>query len=118
MTPYKLLLEGDKKTLKEYMERAENDRLDVILFTDQEVDVKTIIKVSTGQYPPEFSNLPDHLRKTACTVFDIGRANADEVAVRTKRARAVESSYLNQLFRTGYIKKERTGRTAYFYVEK
>jgi len=40
------------------------------------------------------------------------------VAEQTKRARAVESSYLNQLVMMGYLKKERRGRKAYFYVEK
>jgi predicted transcriptional regulator len=40
------------------------------------------------------------------------------VADQTKRARAVESGYLNQLVLMGYVKKERRGRKAYFYVER
>ena len=48
----------------------------------------------------------------------LGRATADEVAEQTKRARAVESAYLNQLVLMGYLKKERVGRKAYFYVER
>jgi len=63
-------------------------------------------------------SLPDHLRKTAITICKLGRATADEVAEQTKRARAVESAYLNQLVLMGYLKKERIGRKAYFYVEK
>ena len=63
-------------------------------------------------------SLPDHLRKTAVTLCKIGQATADEVAGQTKRARAVESGYLNQLVLMGYVKKERRGRKAYFYVEK
>jgi len=63
-------------------------------------------------------SLPDHLRKTAITICRLGRATADEVAEQTKRARAVESAYLNQLVLMGYLKKERVGRKAYFYVEK
>jgi DNA-binding transcriptional ArsR family regulator len=63
-------------------------------------------------------SLPDHLRKTAVTLCKIGEATADEVAEQTKRARAVESGYLNQLVIMGYMKKERRGRKAYFYVEK
>jgi predicted HTH transcriptional regulator len=62
--------------------------------------------------------MPDHLRKTAMTVCRLGRATADEVAQQTKRARAVESAYLNQLVIMGYLKKERNGRKAYFYVER
>ncbi|MDH5450941.1 MAG: transcriptional regulator [Candidatus Bathyarchaeota archaeon] len=63
-------------------------------------------------------SLPDHLRKTAVTLCKIGQATADEVSGQTKRARAVESGYLNQLVLMGYVKKERRGRKAYFYVEK
>jgi len=63
-------------------------------------------------------SLPDHLRKTAVTLCKVGQATADEIAEQTKRARAVESGYLNQLVLMGYVKKERRGRKAYFYVEK
>jgi len=58
------------------------------------------------------------LRKTAVALCKLGQATADEVAEQTKRARAVESGYLNQLMLMGYVKKERKGRKAYFYVEK
>jgi hypothetical protein len=63
-------------------------------------------------------SLPDHLRKTAIAICKLGEATADEAAEQTKRARAVESGYLNQLVLMGYLKKERRGRKAYFYVEK
>jgi len=63
-------------------------------------------------------SLPDHLRKTAVTLCKLEQATADEVADQTKRARAVESGYLNQLVLMGYVKKERRGRKAYFFVER
>ncbi|UCH71332.1 MAG: transcriptional regulator [Candidatus Bathyarchaeota archaeon] len=63
-------------------------------------------------------SLPDHLRKTAVTISRLDQATAEEVAEQTKRARAVESGYLNQLVMMGYLKKERRGRKAYFYIEK
>lgn len=63
-------------------------------------------------------SLPDHLRKTAVTLCKLEEATADEVAGQTKRARAVESGYLNQLVVMGYLKKERRGRKAYFFVDK
>ena len=63
-------------------------------------------------------SLPDHLRKTAVTLCNLGQATAEEIAEQTKRARAVESGYLNQLVLMGYLKKESKGRKAYFYVEK
>lgn len=62
-------------------------------------------------------SLPDHLRKTAVAICKLGHATAEEVSEQTKRARAVESGYLNQLVLMGYLKKERKGRKAYFFVE-
>jgi len=79
---------------------------DVKPFLDAPLDVMTLL------------SMPDHLRKTAMTVCRLGRATAQEVADQTHRARAVESSYLNQLVIMGHLKKERMGRKAYFYVEK
>ena len=61
-------------------------------------------------------SLPDHLRKTATVLCSLGEATAEEVAERTGRARAVESSYLNQLVRMGYLKKERRGRRVLFSI--
>jgi len=63
-------------------------------------------------------SMPDHLRKTAMALCRIGRATADEIALQTKRARAVESAYLNQLVIMGHLKKERNGRKAYFFVDR
>jgi len=74
--------------------------------TDAPLDVMTLL------------SMPDHLRKTAMTLCRLGRATADEIAQQTQRARAVESAYLNQLVIMGYLKKERKGRKAYFYVER
>ena len=62
--------------------------------------------------------MPDHLRKTAMTICRCNRATAEEIAEQTTRARAVESAYLNQLVIMGYLKKERRGRKAYFYVDR
>jgi len=62
-------------------------------------------------------SMPDHLRKTAMTICRLGRATAEEIAGSTGRARAVESAYLNQLVIMGYLKKERKGRKAYFFVD-
>ena len=63
-------------------------------------------------------SMPDHLRKTAMSICRCSRATAEEIAQQTKRARAVESSYLNQLVIMGYLKKERKGRKAYFFIDK
>ncbi len=75
-------------------------------------DIPNVLDVMT------LLSLPDHLRKTAITLCKLDHATADQVADQTKRARAVESGYLNQLVLMGYVKKERRGRKAFFYVER
>ena len=76
------------------------------MLPDASLDVMTLL------------SMPDHLRKTAMTICRSGRATAEDVAQQTTRARAVESAYLNQLVIMGYVKKERKGRKAYFYIER
>ena len=62
--------------------------------------------------------LPDHLRKTAFAISSLGHATASKVATETGRTRAAESDYLNQLEGMGYLRRERRGRTVYFYIKK
>jgi predicted transcriptional regulator len=52
------------------------------------------------------------------TICRCTKATAEEIASQTKRARAVESAYLNQLVIMGYLKKERKGRKAYFFIDR
>lgn len=61
-------------------------------------------------------SLPDHLRKTMLIMQIHPYGTAEEVARETKRARAVESSYLNQLTLMGLLEKERKGRKAFFHA--
>jgi len=104
--------------IRENLERL-NEKMEVMIelqkhgrkdiqppLTDAPLDVMTLL------------SMPDHLRKTAMTLCRLGRATADEIAEQTHRARAVESAYLNQLVIMGYLKKERKGRKAYFFVER
>ncbi|WP_406656424.1 transcriptional regulator [Methanolobus sp. ZRKC2] len=63
-------------------------------------------------------SLPDHLRTTATTLFEIGPATAEEVAKVTFKERAVESNYLNQLVRMEHVEKYREGRKVYFRINE
>jgi len=63
-------------------------------------------------------SLPDHLRKTAMAVSKVQNATAQVVAKMTKRTRALESSYLNQLVRMNYLEKTKRSRTVYFHVRE
>jgi hypothetical protein len=104
--------------IRENLERL-NDKMEIMIelqkhgnkdseqpISDAPLDVMTLL------------SMPDHLRKTAMTLCRVGRATADQVSEQTKRARAVESAYLNQLVIMGYLKKERNGRKAYFFVDR
>jgi hypothetical protein len=105
--------------IEESLERL-NDKIEVMIeiqknssnqktslaLPDASLDVMTLI------------SMPDHLRKTAMVICRCSRATAEETSEQTKRARAVESAYLNQLVIMGYLKKERKGRKAYFYIDK
>jgi len=83
-----------------------NNQKATLSLPDASLDVMTLL------------SMPDHLRKTAMSICRCGRGTAEEIAEQTKRARAVESAYLNQLVIMGYLKKERKGRKAYFFIDR
>jgi hypothetical protein len=83
-----------------------NNQKAALPLPDASLDVMTLL------------SMPDHLRKTAMAICRSGRATAEETAEQTTRARAVESAYLNQLVIMGYLKKERKGRKAYFFIDR
>jgi hypothetical protein len=58
--------------------------------------------------------LPDHLRQTYMVVASQGECNATQASNVTGRSRAIESSYLNQLSRMGWLIKRRSSKTLNF----
>ncbi len=90
----------------EIQKNGNDNQRSAIMLPDASLDVMTLL------------SMPDHLRKTAMAICRCVRATAEEIAEQTSRARAVESAYLNQLVIMGYLKKERKGRKAYFYVDR
>lgn len=114
--------EEELKKLKKYVENAETGGFKTFYSSNPDAVFVPLSKSPYEQKPTVVDvmtllNMPDHLRKTAQNVVRLGRATADDVAEQTHRARAAESAYLNQLVIMGYLKKEREGRKAYFYVE-
>ena len=94
------------EVLIEIQKNDNGNQRSTIGFPDTPLDVMTLL------------SMPDHLRKTAMSICRCGRATAEEISDQTSRARAVESAYLNQLVMMGYLKKERKGRKAYFFIER
>lgn len=99
-------LERLNEKMEVMIELQKHGKKDVPHLPEAPLDVMTLL------------SMPDHLRKTAMTVCRLGRATAEEIAQQTRRARAVESAYMNQLVIMGYLKKERKGRKAYFYADR
>ncbi|MCW4003169.1 MAG: hypothetical protein NWE95_04560 [Candidatus Bathyarchaeota archaeon] len=62
----------------------------------------------------ELISLPDHLRKTYVVVAAKGECDAVQVSNLTGRCRAIESNYLNQLSRMGWLKKRRISKAVHF----
>ena len=102
--------------IKEGLDRL-NDKLEVIIEL-QKSDHREVEGIPNSLDVMTLLSLPDHLRKTAIAICKLDHATAEDVSKQTRRARAVESAYLNQLVLMGYLKKERKGRKAYFYVDK
>lgn len=63
-------------------------------------------------------NLPDSLRKTMMAMMQLEEASAKIVATVTHRTRGMESIYLNQLVRLGYLEKIKRGRNIYFHTSR
>jgi hypothetical protein len=62
----------------------------------------------------ELITLPDHLRRTYVVVSSKGECSAVQVSNLTGRCRAIESNYLNQLSRMGWLNKRRVSKTVQF----
>ncbi len=62
----------------------------------------------------ELLQLPDHLRRTYLTVASRGECDATVVSNLTGRCRAVESNYLNQLSRMGWLNRRRISKAIHF----
>jgi len=58
--------------------------------------------------------LPDSLRKTMSIMAQLEEAPAEAIAKQTHRTRGMESIYLNQLTRMGYVQKIKSGRKIHF----
>ena len=58
--------------------------------------------------------LPNSLRTTVMAIQDINEGTSLDVAKKSGRTRSVETIYLNQLVRMGYLTRERRGRKVYF----
>jgi hypothetical protein len=108
------IAQKDLEALKNVMESAERMGFSTDFTDDPGVNV--ILSSGPSYRNALLGKLPDHLRITAEQIVNQGPSTAQQVCDYTKRARAVESGYLNQLEVMGLLKKERKGRKAYYSI--
>ncbi len=92
------------------------------------MELQDIRKLLTQKNPPVFlteseevdmlKTLPDFLRKTYILVVKEGEASAVDISILTGRCRALESNYLNQLVRLGYLEGFRVHHEVRFMPTK
>ena len=63
-------------------------------------------------------SLPDHLRRTYTLVASKGECEATQISNLTGRCRALESNYLNQLTRMGWLNKRKVSKTTFYYLSQ
>jgi len=63
-------------------------------------------------------SLPDHLRRTYMLVASRGECEATQISNLTGRCRALESNYLNQLTRMGWLNKRKVSKTTIYYLSQ
>lgn len=65
-----------------------------------------------------FLTVPDSIRKSLIAVSTLGSGNADEVSEITGRHRSIENKYLNELYRAGWLKRDRKGKKIFYSLKK
>lgn len=65
-----------------------------------------------------FLTVPDSIRKSLFAVSKLVSCTADEVSEITGRHRSIENKYLNELYRAGWLERERRGKKIYYSLSK
>jgi DNA-binding transcriptional ArsR family regulator len=65
-----------------------------------------------------FLTVPDSIRKSLFAVSKLASCTADEVSDITGRHRSIENKYLNELYRAGWLERERKGKKIYYSLSK
>ncbi|MCQ6962665.1 helix-turn-helix domain-containing protein [Methanolobus chelungpuianus] len=108
----------EKEMIEEILHNLKeiNAKLDKIIQNGNTASLNEKVHSSDSLDVMMLLSLPDHLRTTATTLFEIGPATAEDIAEVTRKERAVESNYLNQLVRMEHVEKYREGRKVYFHI--
>lgn len=92
------------------------ERLDVLENLVRNMETPTTTRTPPSSLIKDLLALPSSLQKTMIAVQKLEEGTATDVSKITQRVRSVETIYLNQLARLGYLTKSRKGRRIYFKV--
>ena len=109
------MVEIDENDLKELIKQTKDLNAKVQQILDEKAQAnqeKYTLSI------PMMLALPDNIRHTAAALSKLKEGTATKVAEETKRTRAIESMYLNQLVVLGYARKRKEGHEIVFYMEQ
>jgi hypothetical protein len=101
----------------ERLKRIE-ERLDVIERLVAKEPPRTSKASTTTISMDQLLSLPSSLQRTMVAIQELKEGTASGVAEVTERSRSVETIYLNQLARIGYLSRERRGHKVFFKILK
>lgn len=99
---------GKLAYLEKYIESLESRILKLELSSSSHMDDKMAV----------FLTVPDSIRKSLFAVSKLESCTADEVSGITGRHRSIENKYLNELYRAGWLERERKGKKIYYSMKK
>jgi DNA-binding transcriptional ArsR family regulator len=99
----------------EYM-RDINDRLKSLELRMADLESRNSSHVNDKM--AAFLTVPDSIRKSLFAVSKLTSCTADEVSEITGRHRSIENKYLNELYRAGWLERERRGKKIYYSLSK
>jgi hypothetical protein len=102
----------DKAILRSYL-RLNNKLNDVEKLLNSVLNIITTPVKLTQNEHLMLRSLPNHLIRTYFILQELGSARANQIALITGKARAIESHYLCQLTTMGYVTKKRLPHQKY-----
>ncbi|WP_406657697.1 hypothetical protein V7O62_03830 [Methanolobus sp. ZRKC2] len=106
--------------------QSSNDILEYLYDIDRRLKSmeSRLSKLETYSSPPiedkmaVFLTVPDSIRKSLFAVSKLEFCTADEVSLVTGRHRSIENKYLNELYRGGWLERERKGKKIYYSMKR
>ncbi|TQD24477.1 TrmB family transcriptional regulator [Methanolobus vulcani] len=93
-----------------------NERLKLLELRIADLEARNSLAINDKM--AVFLTVPDSIRKSLFAVSKLTSCTADEVSEITGRHRSIENKYLNELYRAGWLERERKGKKIYYSLSK